>query len=87
MRGKRDSEGKKKNSPMADFPISLSMSAPTKIHRMFVSRKFSNYEFLTCPLKRDKGLFLFIFIPKILTNRERSFDISNGMPPIFRGVH
>lgn len=30
MRGKRDSEGKKKNSPMADFPISLGMSAPLK---------------------------------------------------------
>jgi hypothetical protein len=30
MKGKRDSEGKKKNSPMADFPISLSMSAPLK---------------------------------------------------------
>ena len=38
-------------------------------------------------LPYKKGLFLFIFIPEILTNRERSFDISNGMPPIFRCVH
>lgn len=67
-KGNKDSEGKKKNSPMADFPISLDTAASLKSTECLYAAKFSKYEFLTCTLKRNKGLFLFIFIPKILTN-------------------